>query len=103
MTFKRQWTSLPCYDMTFLPYPKRSVMIIFYDVMERMRTTLATQTQNPKIKDRDIAIALGLTPQYFAVIKRRNKIPYEALAHFCRQHHISLNWLLMAQEPRYLT
>lgn len=78
-------------------------MIIFHDVMERMRTTLATQKPSTKIKDRDIAMALNLTPQYFAVIKRRNKIPYEALAHFCRQHHISLNWLLMAQEPQYLT
>ncbi len=75
-------------------------MIVFCDVMQRMRTLLLEQTQHPKIKDRDIALALGLDPSYFAVIKRRNKIPYEALAHFCQQHHISLNWILFEQEPK---
>ena len=78
-------------------------MIVFHDVMQRVRLILTQQTQQPKIKDRDIALALGLDPQYFAVIKRRNKIPYEALAHFCYQNRISLNWLLFAQNPRHLT
>ena len=78
-------------------------MITFTDVMQRMRMILHTQTSQKKIRDRDIASALGLDPQYFAVIKRRNKIPYEALAVFCKKHRISLNWLLFAQQPQKLT
>lgn len=78
-------------------------MIAFTDVMGRVREVLILQTQRPKIKDREIALALNLDPQYFAVIKRRNKLPYEALAHFCRKNRISLNWILFAQNPRHLT
>jgi hypothetical protein len=78
-------------------------MITFTDVMQRMRLILQTQTENQKIRDRDIAAALKLDAQYFAVIKRRNKIPYEALALFCKEHRISLNWLLFAQQPKKLT
>jgi len=78
-------------------------MIAFNDVMQRMRMILQHQTGAEKIRDRDIASALKLDPQYFAVIKRRNKIPYEALALFCKTHRISLNWLLFAQKPQQLT
>jgi len=78
-------------------------MIAFKDVMQRIKEVLQHSTGAQKILDRDIAAALQLDPQYFAVIKRRNKIPYEALAHFCKKHKISLNWVLMEQEPPYLT
>ena len=78
-------------------------MIAFNDVMERMRSVLQTQLDQQKIRDRDIASALDLDPQYYAVIKRRNKIPYESLALFCKKHRISLNWLLFAQNPSKLT
>lgn len=77
-------------------------MIIFSEVMQRMKEILHTQYQKEKILDRDIANALQLNPQYFAVIKKREKIPYEALAIFCQAHHISLNWLLLNQSPRSL-
>jgi hypothetical protein len=78
-------------------------MIDFHDVMQRVKQILATQNQKEKILDRDIADSLELDPQYFAVIKRRKKIPYEPLAHFCKQHNISMNWILLAQKPQYLT
>ena len=78
-------------------------MIDFHEVMQRVRDILLIQTKKEKILDRDIADSLDLDPQYFAVIKRRKKIPYEPLAHFCKNHKISLNWLLMAQKPQYLT
>ena len=78
-------------------------MIDFYDVMQRVKAVLSAQTQKEKILDKDIADSLDLNPQYFAVIKRRKKIPYEPLANFCKHHKISLNWLLMAQKPQYLT
>ncbi len=78
-------------------------MIDFHDVMQRVKQVLSAQTQKEKILDRDIADSLELDPQYFAVIKRRKKIPYESLAHFCKQNNISLNWILLAQKPQYLT
>ncbi len=78
-------------------------MIDFHDVMQRVKQVLSTQSNKKKILDRDIADSLELDPQYFAVIKRRKKIPYEPLAHFCKQHNVSLNWILLAQKPQYLT
>ncbi|MEN8726438.1 MAG: helix-turn-helix domain-containing protein [Sulfurovum sp.] len=78
-------------------------MIDFHEVMQRVKQILSTQTKKEKILDRDIADSLELDPQYFAVIKRRKKIPYESLAHFCKQNNISLNWILLAQKPQYLT
>jgi len=78
-------------------------MIDFHAVMHRIKEILTLQSQKEKILDRDIAYALNLTPQYFAVIKRRQKIPYESIAYFCNQHRISMNWILLAQKPQYLT
>ena len=78
-------------------------MIDFHEVMQRVRDILSAQTKKEKILDRDIADSLDLDPQYFAVIKRRKKIPYEPLARFCKDHKISMNWLLLAQKPQYLT
>lgn len=78
-------------------------MIEFHEVMQRVKEILYVQTKKEKILDRDIADSLGLDPQYFAVIKRRKKIPYESLAQFCKRHKISLNWILLAQKPQYLT
>ncbi len=78
-------------------------MIDFHEVMQRVKEILSTQTKKEKILDRDIADSLELDPQYFAVIKRRKKIPYEPLAHFCKRHKISLNWILLAQKPQYLS
>ncbi|MBT8349388.1 MAG: hypothetical protein HKP62_08090 [Sulfurovum sp.] len=78
-------------------------MIDFHEVMQRVKQILSAQTKKEKILDRDIADSLELDPQYFAVIKRRKKIPYESLAYFCKQYNISLNWILLAQEPQYLT
>jgi len=78
-------------------------MITFSDVMQRIREVLLQKTEKKKILDRDIAAALSLDPQYFAVIKRRNKIPYESIAYFCKIHKVSMNWILMEQRPPYLT
>ncbi len=78
-------------------------MIIFQDVIKRIKIILLTETKKDKILDRDIANELTLDPQYFAVIKRRNKIPYEQLAFFCKEKKINMTWVLLEQEPQYLT
>ena len=77
-------------------------MIDFLEVSERLRTILYIQLKTNKIFDRDIANALKLDPQYYAVIKKRKKIPYEAIAQFCHHHKISINWILFNQKPKLL-
>ena len=81
-------------------------MIDFLDVMQRVKEILLQEQRHKekkkKILDRDIASALDLDPQYFAVIKRRKKIPYEKLALFCKKSKVNLNWVLLEQKPQYL-
>jgi hypothetical protein len=77
-------------------------MIDFLEVTERLKSVLTQQLQKTKIYDRDVAAALELDPQYYAVIKRRNKIPYEAIANYCKKHRISINWILFHQQPQKL-
>jgi hypothetical protein len=77
-------------------------MIDFQDVMQRIKKILIIQTKKEKILDRDIADSLKLDPQYYAVIKRRKKIPYEKLAYFCQENKISMNWILLEQKPQNL-
>jgi len=78
-------------------------MIDFYAVMKRIKKTLSNQTKKEKILDKEIALALDLDPQYYAVMKRRKKIPYESIAYFCKQYNINMNWILLEQKPQYLT
>ena len=78
-------------------------MIDFNEVMLRIKQVLTLLIKKEKILDREIANALSLEPQYFAVIKKRNKIPYASIAHFCKRHNISMNWVLLGQKPQYLT
>lgn len=77
-------------------------MIDFLEVTNRLRSILITTLKKNKIYDRDIAQALGLDPQYYAVIKKRQKIPYEPIARFCHSQKISMNWILFNQLPQYL-
>jgi len=77
-------------------------MIEFQDVMQRVKEILLEENNKEKILDRDIASSLNLDPQYYAVIKRRKKIPYETLAYFCKTHKVSFNWILLKQKPQYL-
>ena len=77
-------------------------MIEFQEVMQRIKEILIIQTKKEKILDRDIADTLKLDPQYYAVIKRRKKIPYEKLAYFCKENRISMNWILLEQKPQDL-
>ncbi|WP_415406688.1 hypothetical protein ACLHDG_13055 [Sulfurovum sp. CS9] len=78
-------------------------MIDFHAVMQRVKQILSLHYKKEKILDRDIADALELDPQYFAVIKRRRKIPYEAIAYFCKRYNISMNWVLLEQNSPNLT
>ncbi len=78
-------------------------MIDFVEVMQRMKSILLPQSTSKKVLDKDVAIALELDPLYYAVMKKRKKIPYESLAYFCKKEKISINWMLLEQKPQYLT
>jgi DNA-binding response OmpR family regulator len=79
------------------------MMIDFDEVMQRIKAILQKQKKKEKILDKDIASSLELDPQYYAVIKKRKKIPFEAIAYFSKSHNLNMNWILLAQEPHYLT
>ena len=78
-------------------------MIDFHEVMQRIQKILSIQTKKEKILDKDIALALQLDPQYYAVIKKRKKIPFESIAYFSYLHKLNMNWILLAQKPQYCT
>lgn len=65
----------------------------FQIIINKLKTILS-QTHLAKVHDKDIAIALGITPSTFASMKRRNTIPYKAILDFCAKHHINANELL---------
>ncbi len=77
-------------------------MIQFNDIIHRIEKVIAADTENRRIYNKEVAQALELTPEYFAVIKKRGKIPYEAIAYFCQKREISINWILFGQEPQKL-
>jgi DNA-binding Xre family transcriptional regulator len=74
-------------------------MFDFAIILQRLKFVLKQYTHKTKIKDKEVAEVLGLTPEYFAVIKKRNKIPYEAIIRFCIERQISLNWIFSGEAP----
>ena len=76
--------------------------IYFPNIMQRLEEILRETKQKEKILNKEIAAELGLTPDYYAVIKKRGKIPYTSLALFAQQKHINLNWLLLGSPPKYI-
>jgi len=75
----------------------------FQAISIRLKEVITLTEKKAKILDKDIARSLALDPQYYAVIKRRNKIPYASIALFCKHNKLSINWVLFAQKPQYLT
>jgi len=76
--------------------------IHFQSIMQRLEEVLREAKQKEKILNKEIAAELGLTPDYYAVIKKRGKIPYISLALFAQREHINLNWLLLGSHPKYI-
>lgn len=69
-------------------------------IIKRIRLAVKTNTKSKRIYDKDIALLLKLEPQYFAVIKKRGKIPYKELAAFCFDNEIDLKWMLYGETTR---
>ena len=67
-------------------------MLDFTEIMKRIKRVLFEES-GERVYDKDIAKALGFEASYYAVIKRRRKIPYRAIALFANEKNISLNWI----------
>ena len=68
----------------------------FQTIIVKLKTILL-QIHHTKVHDKDVAVALGITPSTFASMKRRNTIPYRAILDFCALHHINANALLFSR------
>ena len=68
----------------------------FPTIIAKLKNILS-QTKQRKVHDKDVAIALGLSPTTFASMKRRGTIPYRAILDFCAGHHINANTLLFCK------
>lgn len=77
--------------------PWEYLMIAFDQVIQRIKKIMIDDREGQRLYDKEIAQALNLTSEYFAVIKKRGKIPYEAIATFCQKREISINWILLGQ------
>jgi SOS-response transcriptional repressor LexA len=77
-------------------------MLPFDEVLTRLKDILSGEVGERKVRDKDVAEALGIAPSYFAVLKKRGTVPLEAVADFCARRKISINWLLYDQAPRSL-
>ena len=48
-------------------------------------------------KDKAVAIALGIKPTTFASMKRRQRIPYNAILAYCSDNRIDANTVLLGE------
>ncbi len=74
----------------------------FVEIVEEIKNIISSEFDSKKIFDKDVADVLGISQMNFATMKKRNKIPFEALLDFCAKKSISINWLLYGQSPESL-
>jgi len=72
------------------------------EVIERVKDILSKEFGERKIYDKDVAKALGITPEHLSMLKRRRKLPLPELLDFCASRKININWLLYDQDPHSL-
>ena len=77
-------------------------MLSFSEVIERVKDILSKEIEGRKVYDKDVASALGISKEYFSMLKKRDKLPLEELIIFCAKRKISINWLLFDQSPHSL-
>jgi SOS-response transcriptional repressor LexA len=70
----------------------------FDRIIEKIKDIISEEIGERKVLNKDVANALGITPEHLSMLKKRNKIPFEELAYFCAKRKISLNWLLFDQQ-----
>ena len=62
----------------------------FKALIDKLKLYLADGKKR-KVYDKDVAIALDISPARFATIKRRNSTPYESLILFCKKEKLCSN------------
>lgn len=77
-------------------------MLSFIEVTERLKDILSRELGEKRVYDKDLAEALGISKEYFSMMKKRNRLPLEELVNFCAKRNISINWLLFDQNPESL-
>lgn len=63
-------------------------------IIDNIKDVLSVELGERRVFDKDVAEALGLSRESLSHLKRRNSIPYEAIAYFCAKREISINWIL---------
>ena len=64
------------------------------EIVELIKQKL-TEKNGAVAMERDVAIALGFSPSYFATAKSRGTIPYEQIINLCDQNNWDLNEILL--------
>ncbi len=77
-------------------------MVDIHEIIERIKDIIAHETGDRKVLDKDVAEALGITPEHLCMLKLRKRVPLEIIARFCAKRHICINWMLFDQHPRSL-
>ncbi len=77
-------------------------MLNINEVIEKIKDIIAKKVEGRKVFDKDVARELRITPNTFATMKNRGKIPYEEVIAFCVKNKISVNWLLYEQDTSSL-
>lgn len=72
------------------------------EIIEKLRDVLASEKNDGKVFDKEIATALDLTSVNFATMKKRNSVPFSNILDFCALKKISINWMLYGQDPSSL-
>ena len=77
------------------------------EIVEELKNIISTEIRNNegrerKIKDADVAKALGVNSQLLATAKNRGKILFEQISEFCAGKGICINTLLFGQSTESL-
>ena len=72
-------------------------MLQFHDIMNRIKKIIYEETKE-RVYDKDLATELGLKASHYAVLKKRHRIPYEAITRFAYKKDISLSWIFFDKE-----
>ena len=77
------------------------------EIVEELKNIISTEIKGNegrerKIKDADVAKALGVNSQLLATAKNRGKILFEQIAEFCAGKGICINTLLFGQSTESL-
>ena len=59
----------------------------FQMIIKELKLHLSLKSTK-KILDKDVAELLNISQAKFATIKRRNRIPYEAILYFCKKEEL---------------